>query len=114
LTNSLHGSVAEFDDVQVARPRYGLRREAIMGDRTFIVAGRRIRIALEEQFWECLEDLASEQDLPLRNLVEMIGQRFPLEVASALRLYVLDDVLQKAGYTLTATPAPCEPSLKYH
>ncbi|RYH68001.1 MAG: hypothetical protein EON54_03210 [Alcaligenaceae bacterium] len=85
-----------------------------MDDQTFNVAGRPIRIALEEQFWECLEDLAIEQDLALRTLVARIGGQFPLDVASALRLYVLDDVLQKAGYTLTATPAPCEPSLKYH
>ena len=85
-----------------------------MDDRTFTVAGRRIRIALEEQFWECLEDLAIEQDLPLRHLVEIIGELSPLEVASAIRVYVLHDVLQKAGYTLTATPAACERSLKYN
>jgi predicted DNA-binding ribbon-helix-helix protein len=85
-----------------------------MDDRTFTVAGRPIRIALEEQFWECLEDLAIEQDVTLRTLVEMIGQTSQLNLASALRLYVFEDVLQKAGYTLTATPAPCEPSLKYH
>jgi predicted DNA-binding ribbon-helix-helix protein len=85
-----------------------------MDDRTFTVAGRRIHIKLEKPFWECLEDLADEQDLSLSALVEMIGRKSELDLTIALRLYVFEDVLQKAGCTLTATPASCEPSLKYH
>lgn len=85
-----------------------------MHDRTFNVTGLSISIELEEQFWDCLEGLAIEHDLTLRTLVAKIGRQFPLDVASALRLYVLDGVLQKAGHTLTAGPAPCEFSEKYH
>lgn len=85
-----------------------------MRDRTFDVARRSISIELEAHFWKCLEDLAVEQDLTLRALVAKIGRQFPHDVASALRLHVLDDVLQKAGYSLTAGPALCELSNKYH
>ena len=114
LTNSLHGSVAKLDDVHPTSLRYGCVERFIMGHRTFTLAGRRVDIVLEEPFWECLEDLADDQDLSLHTLVEMIGQKSELDLAIALRLYVFEDVLQKAGCTLTATPAPCEPSLKYH
>lgn len=85
-----------------------------MGHRTFTLAGRRVHIVLEEPFWECLEDLADEQDVSLGKLVEMISQNSQINLFSALRLYVLEDVLQKAGCALTASPAPCEPPLKYH
>ncbi|RYH47857.1 MAG: hypothetical protein EON54_16145 [Alcaligenaceae bacterium] len=110
----LHGSIANLGDVHPTSLRYGCVERFIMGHRTFTLAGQRVDIVLEEPFWECLEDLADDQYLSLGALVEMIGRKSELDLTIALRLYVFEDVLQKAGCTLTATPAPCKPSLKYH
>ncbi len=85
-----------------------------MERRTFTVAGRHISIVLEEQFWDCLEDIAVELDISLPTLVHRVGQQHPLDVPSGLRLHVLEDVLRKTGIELTAGRVTCESSLKYH
>lgn len=85
-----------------------------MERRVFTVGGRKISVALEEQFWDCLEDIAVERDVSLRNLVHQVGQQHPLDIPSALRLHVLEDVLQKTGIELTTEHRACKPSPKYH
>jgi predicted DNA-binding ribbon-helix-helix protein len=85
-----------------------------MNERTVVVAGRNVSIDLEEQFWECLEDLAVRRKLSLRSLVANIAEQYPLDIASALRLLVLDDVLQTAEIELTPMRTPCERIKRYH
>lgn len=85
-----------------------------MEHRTFTVAGRHVLVALEEQFWDCLEDIAVERDLSLRSLISQIGRQHPHDISSALRLHVLEDVLRKTGIELTAGNTPCERISKCH
>ena len=85
-----------------------------MEHRTFSIAGRNISVALEEQFWDCLEDIAVERDVSLRNLVHEVGKQHPLDIPSALRLHALEDVLRKTGIELTADRITCERVSKYH
>lgn len=85
-----------------------------MEQRVFTVAGRNVSVALEEQFWDCLENIAVERDVSLQSLVHQVGRLHPLDVPSALRLHVLEDVLQKTGIELTAGHNACERMLKYH
>jgi predicted DNA-binding ribbon-helix-helix protein len=87
---------------------------ADMDYRTFNVAGRDIAIALEEPFWECLEDLATRRRTSLGNLVHSLETRDPPDIASALRVLVLADIMETAGIELTAFRPPCEPAKKYH
>lgn len=85
-----------------------------MEHRLFIVAGRKVSVALEEQFWDCLEDIAADRDLSLRSLISQIGRQHPHNISSALRLRVLEDVLRKTGIELTAERDACERVSKYH
>ena len=85
-----------------------------MDYRTFNIAGRDIRIALEEPFWECLEDLAARRCTSLGNLVHSLETRDSPDIASALRVLVINDIMEAAGIELTAFRPPCEPAKKYH
>jgi predicted DNA-binding ribbon-helix-helix protein len=85
-----------------------------MDYRTFNVAGRDIAIALEEPFWECLEDLAARRRTSLGNLVQSLEAKGPPDIASALRVLVINDIMETAGIELTAFRSPCEPVKKYH
>lgn len=85
-----------------------------MEHRLFTVTGRKVSVALEEQFWDCLEDIAVDRDLSLGSLVSQIGRQHPHDISSALRLHVLEDVLRKTGIELTAGNSVCERISKYH
>lgn len=85
-----------------------------MDYRTFNVAGRDIGIALEEPFWECLEDLAMRRRTSLGDLVHSLEARHSPDIASALRVLVLADIMKTAGIELTAFRPPCESVKKYH
>jgi predicted DNA-binding ribbon-helix-helix protein len=88
--------------------------DAEMEQRVFTVGERIFVVGLEEPFWDCLEDIAEERDLSLRSLVHQIGREYPRDISSALRLHVLEDVLRKSGFELTAAPDACELMSKYH
>lgn len=87
---------------------------ADMDYRTFNVAGRDIGIALEEPSWECLEDLAMRRRTSLGDLVHSLEVRHSPDIASALRVLVLADIMETAGIELTAFRPPCESVKKYH
>jgi predicted DNA-binding ribbon-helix-helix protein len=58
--------------------------------RSISIAGHRTSIALEAEFWDALERLATQRGLSLAALVaEIDGARAANNLASALRLYVL-------------------------
>ena len=87
---------------------------ADMDYRTFNVAGRDVGIALEDPFWECLEDLAARLRTSLGDLVHSREARDPPDIASALRVLVINDIMKTAGIELTAFRPPCEPVTNYH
>jgi predicted DNA-binding ribbon-helix-helix protein len=64
--------------------------------RSIRIAGHRTSVALEAPFWEALQRLAAQRGLSLAALVgEIDASRAATNLASALRLYVLDHA--KAG-----------------
>ncbi len=61
-----------------------------MEKRSFSITGHRTSIALEPQFWEGLEAMASERALSLAGLVREIDEnRETTNLSSAVRLAVL-------------------------
>lgn len=61
-----------------------------MEKRSFSITGHRTSIALEPQFWDGLEAMASERALSLAGLVrEIDGNRETTNLSSAVRLAVL-------------------------
>jgi predicted DNA-binding ribbon-helix-helix protein len=59
--------------------------------RSIKIAGHRTSVALEGAFWDALERLAAARGLSLAALiVEIDGTRAANNLASALRLYVLE------------------------
>lgn len=115
---TLHGSEARYrgsatEIIRLVSDRHQEARRQ-MENRIFFVEGRHVSIALEEQFWDCLEDIAIERDISLRTLVRRVGQQHPFDVQSALRLHVLEDVLRKTGIELTTGLVTCDLDRKYH
>ena len=73
--------------------------------RSITIAGHPTSISLEPLFWQALEAAARRLELPLNALVaridaERIGAAAPPNLASAVRVWVLADVLAPAA------PAP--------
>ena len=67
-----------------------------MRKRSIKIAGHRTSVALEAEFWDALERLAAARGVSLAALiVEIDGTRASNNLASALRLHVLDRA--KAG-----------------
>ncbi|SMQ69963.1 Ribbon-helix-helix domain-containing protein [Devosia lucknowensis] len=61
-----------------------------MDKRSFSIAGHRTSIALEPEFWDALEAIASERQLSLASLVREIDEtRTTTNLSSAVRLAVL-------------------------
>ncbi|MFT6659457.1 ribbon-helix-helix domain-containing protein [Maritalea sp.] len=66
-----------------------------MKKRSLTIAGHRTSVALEQEFWDEIDALATAQSLTLTQLVEEIDQgRQTNNLASALRLAVLDALKQ--------------------
>jgi predicted DNA-binding ribbon-helix-helix protein len=86
-----------------------------MEKRFVVIAGRRMLVRLEKEFWDCLEDIAAEQGARLPCLVEDVGRQHPEDVSSALRVHVLAHVLQQAGsHELTIDRDACDPFQNYN
>jgi predicted DNA-binding ribbon-helix-helix protein len=61
-----------------------------MEKRSLSISGHRTSIALEPEFWAALEQMASEQQLPMAALIRQIDQdRATTNLSSASRLAVL-------------------------
>lgn len=66
-----------------------------MKKRSLTIAGHRTSVALEQEFWDEIDALATAQSLTLTQLVEEIDQgRQTNNLASALRLAVLEALKQ--------------------
>ncbi|MFB9138724.1 ribbon-helix-helix domain-containing protein [Maritalea porphyrae] len=64
-----------------------------MKKRSITIAGHRTSVALEQEFWSEIDDLAKERSLTLSQLIEEIDEARTTEnLASALRLAVLENL----------------------
>ncbi|MCF8465872.1 MAG: ribbon-helix-helix domain-containing protein [Sneathiella sp.] len=59
------------------------------------IAGHQTSISLECKFWDLLKQMAKRRDISLNELITEIDQKRVGNVSSAIRLYVLDDLIQK-------------------
>lgn len=79
------------------------------------IAGQTFSIGLEVEFWECLEDIAAESEVPTEVLAAQVAEQYPENIVSALRVYVLHHVASKPFMNgLTAGLPACEFFSKYH
>jgi len=68
--------------------------------RSVEIAGHKTSISLEPLFWEMLKEAAARQGIPLNALVaridaERIGADTPPGLASAVRLWLASELLQR-------------------
>ena len=64
--------------------------------RSVLIAGHKTSVSLEEAFWDELRAIAAARDLPLSRLIEEIDTARGGNLSSAIRLYVLDSLREKA------------------
>jgi predicted DNA-binding ribbon-helix-helix protein len=65
--------------------------------RSVLIAGHKTSVSLEGAFWEELRAAAAERDVPLAHLIEEIDTTRGGNLSSAIRLFVLDRLRQKAN-----------------
>ena len=64
--------------------------------RSVLIAGHKTSVSLEEAFWDELRAIAAARDLSLSRLIEEIDTARGGNLSSAIRLYVLDCLREKA------------------
>jgi predicted DNA-binding ribbon-helix-helix protein len=65
--------------------------------RSLKIGQLRTSISLEEEFWECLKEIASLRETPVTVLVAQINERRQGNLSSAVRLFVLDHYQNDRG-----------------
>ncbi len=63
-----------------------------------------IHISMEEQFWECLEDIAITRGTSLSTLIDDVAKELGGELSSALRVYALSYYQLQLGTEQAASP----------
>jgi predicted DNA-binding ribbon-helix-helix protein len=70
------------------------------------IGGRSVSISLEQEFWDCLRDIAADRNTTLSHLItevagEMNDGADGRALASMLRVYVLEEVIREADSAAT-------------
>ena len=66
--------------------------------RSVVVAGHPTSVSLEEAFWDALKRLADEEGVSVNALIARIDGSRSGNLSSALRVYVLDVLRERAGW----------------
>jgi len=64
--------------------------------RSVLIAGHKTSVSLEGAFWDELRAIAAERAVPLSHLIEEIDTTRGGNLSSAIRLFVLDRLREKA------------------
>jgi predicted DNA-binding ribbon-helix-helix protein len=81
--------------------------------RSVVIGGQKTSVSLEDAFWAVLKELAREQNVPLCELVTGINARRSVgNLSSALRLFVLDHVRERAARAQAARAADAQPDAR--
>jgi predicted DNA-binding ribbon-helix-helix protein len=65
--------------------------KSLIAKRSITLAGHKTSVSLEQDFWQCLKEIADERGQAVSDLVEDIDRhREQDNLSSALRLFVLD------------------------
>lgn len=59
------------------------------------ISGHRTSVSLEKEFWDLFCQLAARQDISINELIAEIDQTRNGNLSSAVRLYVLNDLLDR-------------------
>ena len=79
--------------------------KSLVVKRSIVIAGHKTSVSLEEPFWLGLKEIAQGHHLTLSNMVGDIDtHRHQGNLSSAIRLFVLDNVRQRAATTNTVRP----------
>jgi predicted DNA-binding ribbon-helix-helix protein len=70
--------------------------DARVRKRSVLIAGHKTSVSLEEAFWEELRAAAAERAVPLTRLIEEIDMSRGGNLSSAIRLFLLDRLREKA------------------
>lgn len=70
--------------------------DARLRKHSVLIAGHKTSVSLEDAFWDELRAAASERDIPLGKLIEEIDTARGGNLSSAIRLFVLDRLREKA------------------
>lgn len=68
----------------------GLRKHSVL------IAGHKTSVSLEDPFWDELRAAAAEKNMPLSKLIEEIDTARGGNLSSAIRLFVLDRLRERA------------------
>ncbi|MCH8685663.1 ribbon-helix-helix domain-containing protein [Pedomonas mirosovicensis] len=63
--------------------------------RSVTIAGHRTSLSLEPEFWALLQAAASEEGLPLAQLVARIDEERTTNLSSAIRVWLLNRLLAR-------------------
>ena len=76
---------------------------SMMKKRSITIHGHRTSVSLEEPFWTTLRAIAAQRGLSLASLVQMIDKGREGGLSSALRLFVLAELMQNTAGHATNT-----------
>lgn len=65
--------------------------------RSILIAGHATSVSLEPEFWDALKDIAEARSMSLNQLVAEIDQGRSGNLSSAIRVFVLGEVMTKAS-----------------
>jgi predicted DNA-binding ribbon-helix-helix protein len=74
----------------MARPKDERARGQTVPRRNVFVAGHKTSVSLEDPFWKALREIAVTKGVRVSELVSMIDETRRTNLASAIRLFVLD------------------------
>ena len=69
--------------------------ESHIGKRSVLVAGHQTSVSLENCFWRRLKQIAQSRGISLNRLITEIDRTRTGNLSSAIRVFVLDDALDK-------------------
>ena len=77
-----------------------------MKKRSLSIRGHRTSLSLEDAFWDELAGLADERGQSVAGLITEIDRARQAGLSSAVRLFILQALKQKAAACRTVSPAP--------
>jgi predicted DNA-binding ribbon-helix-helix protein len=78
-----------------AKDKGQIESESLIGKRSVLIAGHQTSVSLEHSFWRRLKEIAQSRGISLNRLITEIDRTRTGNLSSAIRVFVLDDALDK-------------------
>lgn len=79
-----------------------LQSQAVNKKRSVMVDGHRTSVLLEPIYWDQLRECASQRQMVVNELITLIGQQRNGSLSSAIRVFVLENVLKSRCFVRAA------------